>query len=141
MRTFNLTIGLGLFVSALAGCSSDSVSSLSVGECLNVSNLGTEVAEAPTVKCSTEHEAEVIAVFDLDLDLPKYDEQAITKAVDERCMNEFSKYVGLDYLNSTLDLGYFIPIEARWSAGDRQVICYVGLAEGKITETVKGSAK
>ena len=60
----------------------------------------------------------------------------------DRCAASFQAYTGVAFDNATtLDAGYFFPLDTGWASGDRTVICYLVDAAGKpLTSSMKSPA-
>lgn len=146
MRALRLMILAVASTLALTACLGVSAPTAAVGDCLNVSELGVEVQEFPTVPCEEPHEAEVYSVFDLTFE-GDYDEQAVVTETDEACTEQFEAFVGIEWLESELDVYYFYPQSEGWSGGDREAICAVyapNWETGEILEvegTLEGAAR
>lgn len=58
------------------------------------------------------------------------------------CAQRFTKYVGVDYLDSTLYYTYLLPSARSWEQNDdRNVTCFVTTTGGTLTKSVKNSRK
>jgi hypothetical protein len=100
---------------------------LRLGDCFNDSGQGTnEVGEITVVDCGSAHDAEVFAVETLhgEPDAPYPGDDEIARLSDELCLGKFASYVGIDYLDSAWEFGYFMPSEESWRKyDDRLVVC------------------
>jgi hypothetical protein len=106
---------------------------LEVGTCLNdvEQPIGQDMTNVPLVPCDEPHESEVFAEVALEADeFPGID--AITEEASTRCLEEFSRFIGLDYQDSQLSFHYYYPTETSWSLGDRSIFC-VGFEPGTMT--------
>ena len=124
MRSIAVATVAALAVLPLTGCLGGGVPMADEGDCLQVSQLGTEVESLPTVSCDDEHEGEVYAVLDLELE-GDYDPQAIVDAAEEACLERFDDFIGLAYEDSELDIFYLYPLEDGWASGERGTLCAV----------------
>ena len=121
---------------SIQGSNSDSEVSLlrlEVGTCLNdvEQPIGQDMTDAPYVPCDEPHESEVFAEIVLDDEVfPGID--ALTEEASTGCLEEFSRFVGVDYQESTLSFHYYYPTETSWSVGDRSIFC-VGFEPGVLT--------
>jgi Septum formation len=105
---------------------------LRLGDCFNDSAFGTpeELAgEIRRVECASPHDAEVFALVTLPGEpsgsYPGDDE--IFRLGDQLCRDQFASYVGIDYLDSMWEFGYYSPTEESWRKyDDRLVICHLG---------------
>lgn len=128
-------VALGLAV--LAGCSKG-VQKFEVGECLNgLLDASTQVEELPKVDCEKEHEGEVYAITESALE--SYSFVGVGDEADEFCLAEYEKYVGTDYMESTLFFTHLSPSGQSWSSGDRDIVCILMPAEDTVTGSLKGS--
>jgi hypothetical protein len=102
---------------------------LNVGDCFDDSAHGTlEVGEITPIDCVSPHDGEVFALVTLPgaPDTPYPGDDEITRQGDELCVAQFAPYVGIDYLDSQWEYGWFAPIEDSWRKyDDRLVICYL----------------
>lgn len=102
---------------------------LGVGDCFNDSGHGTsEVGEVSLAECVSLHDGEVFALVTLPgaADASYPGDAEVERLSDELCLDEFAPYVGVDYLDSRWEFGYFVPQEAAWRKYDeRGVICYL----------------
>jgi hypothetical protein len=113
---------------------------LKVGDCFDIPT-GATVKTVEHHPCNESHSAEVILVseytgttYPISLSLDSF--------VETACVPAFKAYVGKE-IDSDADhsIGYFYPTRDGWSSGDRTITCYVARTdEGKMTESVKGSA-
>ncbi|MEM7431502.1 MAG: septum formation family protein [Pseudomonadota bacterium] len=111
-----------------------------VGDCFDdPSEYDDEVFSLPGVPCSEPHDNEVYAVFDVSMSsYPGEDE--IGYVAQERCLEYFEGFVGLDYDSSTLDIFPFYPTSESWGQGDREVVCAIfDMNTQKLVGSVKGS--
>lgn len=123
MRRFALLllILLALLSSACGG--GGSVFDLSVGDCFN-SPETEEVSRVEVIACDAPHDHEVYLLFDLDNgDFPGSD--PVASAASDGCLAGFDQYVGIEYTESALDVGFLPPSQTTWDSGDREVVCYL----------------
>jgi hypothetical protein len=105
---------------------------LRLGDCFDDSAFGTpeELAgEIRRVECASPHDAEVFALVTLPGEpggsYPGDDE--IFRLGDQLCRDQFASYVGIDYLDSMWEFGYYSPTEDSWRKyDDRLVVCHLG---------------
>lgn len=116
-----------------------------VGDCFDDGSVfaddNPEVNSVPGVPCSSPHDNEVYAVFDLDVaSFPEGDEMA--RLAFDACMQRFGEFVGKDYDSSALDIATLYPTRDSWhQQNDREVVCAVyDVAAAKLTGSVKGLA-
>lgn len=120
---------------ALQGESVDA-SDLSVGDCIVVPEAQ-EFSELDQTACDAPHTGEVFFVGDHpaggDAVYPSDDE--FFDWTVGTCEPLFEAYTGSAYAEQEpLDYGWFTPTGDGWSEGDREVICYLGLASGSATD-------
>ena len=114
---------------------------LEVGTCLNdvEQPIGQDMTDVPYVPCDEPHESEVFAEIVLDDEsFPGID--SITESASTGCLEEFSRFVGVDYQDSTLSFHYYYPTETSWSVGDRSIFC-VGFEPGALTTGTLANSK
>ncbi|MDO5722448.1 MAG: septum formation family protein [Actinomycetaceae bacterium] len=130
----------------LAGCST-TVMDLKNGDCLNLpaeldltTSAEFSVGSVEKVECSKDHQAEVIAVLDLetpeDKDFPGV--EVLWDRAAKQCMERFEEYVGQPLEESSLEVLPLLPSEESWEqAGDREGLCVAYLTTGKANTTFK----
>jgi hypothetical protein len=132
---------LALFVGGLSACQTSSVV-LKAGDCVNYQNgtdaNGDQVENIAVVDCAQPHAEEAFFVFDMPggTAFPGY--EAIGAEQQTRCQDAFANYVGIEWEQSSLTIGYNGPTEQTWAAGDHRIACMLEDASGA---TLTGSAK
>jgi hypothetical protein len=135
----SLAAGL-LLLLPLAGCGLLSEPAPELGDCLQRESIEmAEVDSVPTVSCEEEHDAQVVAVFDVrEGDYP--DDAEWEQLLVEGCLEGFEAFVGVPYEESALELQDLTPTPDGWEAGDREVLCVAYLPDGSTTqESFEGS--
>lgn len=139
-------VGLALVVGVVAGACSDgdstSVFDLGVGDCFDDESLEAEVLfDVPTVPCSEPHDNEIYFEYSMtETDYPG--REATLDAADQRCLDEFEGFVGIDYFESDLDLFSIVPTQESWTDGDRTVLCVLyALDMSQLTGSMRGAAR
>ena len=97
--------------------------SIQVGDCFDDQTATEEVSDVPGVPCTTPHDNEVFATFDLTA--PKWpgDEQ-VNGLADEGCLERFQKAIGTTYEESVLMITTLVPSQGSWTQmDDREVVC------------------
>ena len=90
-------------------------------------------------RCEEPHDGEVFAV--LRLPGRTYPTGDVEGDAQERCLPEFSPYVGLPYEESVLGLIGVAPTPSTWAFGDRQIICMLGPVDGEpVSSSMRGTA-
>ena len=114
--------------------------SIKVGDCTG--DLGQDQVSAATlVPCSQPHSWEAYASSRLGGDEYPGVTQ-VAEAAEKACTTAFKAFVGVSADKSAYSYTYFYPTEETWtSAGDREVLCFAGLAEGGVTGTLKDVKK
>lgn len=118
---------------------------LRVGDCFDdtYEAFGDEVSEVdnlPGVPCSTPHDNEVYAAFDVSLpDFP--DEGELSMMAFDRCLERFENFVGRDYESSDLDILTLYPSKESWDLqNDREVVCALyDMNTNKLTGSAEAS--
>jgi hypothetical protein len=136
-----ILLALGLVATA-CGDSGTSVFELAVGDCFNDEDLEAEViTDVPTVPCSEPHDNEIYYEFTMtDSVYPGRD--AAFDTADQRCLEQFEAFVGIDYFESDLDLFSIVPTAESWAEGDRGSLCAVYAVDlSKLTGSMRGAAR
>ncbi len=114
--------------------------SIKVGDCTG--DLGQDqVSAAVLIPCDQPHYWEAYASSQLTGDdYPGVTQ--VTETADKACTSAFKAFVGVNTDKSDYAYTYFYPTEQTWtSAGDREVLCFVGLEAGGVTGTLKNAKK
>jgi len=117
-------------------------SELRVGDCFDLKDPTAEdVDDVTAIMCADEHEFEVFFAGSLAAgDFPG--EAAFPAFVEDECVPAFHSYVGTPYLESELDIFYFVPTPEVWVEGDRSVQCAVyHPLISRLNGTLKGSQR
>ena len=145
LRNVNFGFGCLLLVLLATACGGDkSVYSLEVGDCFDdPPSQAAEVEGVDEASCSESHDNEVYSVADHPAsgDAPYPDADALDAYSSGYCLSVFETYVGIDYQESRLEIGYFFPLRDGWEdADDREVVCFLyDLNLAKLTGSMKGS--
>lgn len=127
LRRSALAAAAALALVGAAGCTADSVLDLTVGDCLNQSDLeGDEISTVKALDCETEeHDAEVYAEHVFTEDSYPGEDAVHEKAVDV-CTEEFETFMGVSYTESALYVVPLSPSQDSWEdADDRTALCIV----------------
>lgn len=118
-----------------------SVSSLQVGDCLDVSTEDDgPVSTSPKVPCDEPHEDEVFKI--VTTDLPEFPgEMEMFNHADDVCEPHFEDYVGIDYWESEFFIWAYTPTASSWENGDREIICILSVMDEPVTGSMKGSGR
>ena len=97
-----------------------------IGDCVESIPENSEIrAVVEAISCDEEHIAETHAQEDLPTEGPYPGTQALDDAASPVCEARFLDYVGHPSLQTPFDVTWFVPIEAAWEVGDREVTCMV----------------
>ncbi|MBF4992564.1 septum formation family protein [Arthrobacter gandavensis] len=113
---------------------------LKVGDCLVDDPDAEQIEAVDVLPCTEPHDTEVYAAMDMEAGaFPG--EEAVDAAAQEFCLAEFQPYIGTDYSESALNIGYLTPTPSSWTLGnDREILCTVYRMDGeKLSTSVKGS--
>jgi hypothetical protein len=128
-------IGAAIVGQTFLSAENTDASDLAVGDCIVVPEAA-EFSELPVTGCDEAHTGEVFFVGDHpgggDAAYPSDDEFFDWSVAT--CEPLFASYTGSAYADQEpLDYGWFTPTGDGWSAGDREVICYLYMADGSET--------
>jgi hypothetical protein len=127
---------------ALVETGSELVTELATGDCFDMTDGVDEERQTfvDVTTCGEMHHFEVFAepVLD-DVAFPGDDE--VTRLGDEACYESFAGYVGSSWEDSALDYGWLTPTEDSWTAGDREVTCYLMTDPEGETASLAGSGR
>jgi hypothetical protein len=119
------------------------VMTLQIGDCFDDAAEFEEVVfTVAAIPCSEAHDNEVYSIIPVTVPGPAF--PGVTELQDfayEACVGApFSDYVGIDYLDSALEVFSFTPTEESWDGGDRSVTCVLyKLDLTKLVGTARGS--
>ena len=135
--TFALT--LAILAPTLSSCTSKgNVFSLDVGDCVNGSIIG-EVENIDIVNCSSPHEGEIFAEFNVNRDSwpgASY----LDSLAENGCISRFKSYVGVSYESSIWYVSFLRPTEESWKqVNDREVTCVIQPEYGKTSTKARNS--
>jgi hypothetical protein len=143
----------------LAGCgssgggSSTSVFNVKPGQCFVApKNVQAELSNLDQVPCTKPHTQEAYALVTYQAAAASGPSaaagdaypggDALDKFAKGACAQHFTKYVGVDYLDSKLFFTYLLPSARSWEQDDdRTVLCFVTTTGGTLTASVKGSRR
>jgi hypothetical protein len=125
----------------IAACGGGSVFSLEVGTCFDGSE-GDNITSVPILDCSEPHDFEVYDVFDYSATDSYPGDDSMFAAAQEGCLATFDAFVGMAYMDSTLDLFTLSPTSGSWDEGDREVVCAVmNVDRTKLVGSMEGAAR
>jgi hypothetical protein len=109
-----------------------------LGGCFDSPASG-NVLDIEFVDCAQAHEFEVYGV-DAFADGAYPGDETIRDLAVDFCETAFEDYVSVDYYDSTLDYDAYVPDDASWEQGDRELACYAYSLDGEqLTDSVRGS--
>ena len=100
------------------------LSDLSLGDCLNDSDLSaySDITDILRVSCEEPHDSEVFAI--LQVDAPSFPgEEEIIAQGRLRCAQAFADFIGVPYSQSALDFRFIYPTLSSWAQGDNLLHC------------------
>lgn len=123
------------------------VADLKAGQCFNLvheklSDFGNDKVHSGTVDvvdCEKEHDAEVIATFEIQ---SAHDDtypgvQAVGREAGNTCHTYLRPYLGVSTAPANTEEISYIPSYDNWKDHQRSVVCFLGGRDGKLTGTLK----
>jgi hypothetical protein len=111
------------------------------GECFDQPTGTTDNRDIQLQPCSSPHDAEAISSTTHPAapgaPYPTVDE--LRTFMRSACVPGFATYTGSNFdSESGLDFGLFYPIQEKWNAGERDVVCYVSYTDRtKLTSSLR----
>lgn len=100
-----------------------------VGDCL--ANLDTgDFRTVDEMPCAQPHGFEVFSARLLQ-DGAFPGDEGVLKSATDFCRSEFEGFVGVRYDDSDLTIQPIVPTEDSWSKSDREIVCLVGVGDGR----------
>jgi hypothetical protein len=119
-----------------------SIFDLSQGDCFDdagIVDLSEGEQRVLILPCETEHDNEVFALFDLNIEAFPGNEK-INDISNDECLLYFENYIGNDYYESTIEITTFHPTAESWVLGDKEVVCLAyDMNLKKLDSTVRNS--
>jgi hypothetical protein len=162
-RTAASTLLLAL-AATIAGCGGDdgaergddgrvleagdvSVFELLQGDCLSPpEEVQAGLEEVTVVPCADPHTQEIFEIIEYEPaeegndDFPGDDE--LDDFAQAACLDPFTDYVDIDYIDSSLFITYLLPTVRSWNEeGDREVVCIAQTTGEQIQGSVEGSQR
>lgn len=163
-RAAGTTLLLALAATLGAGCGGDdgaergddgrvveagdvSVFELLQGDCLSPpEEVQAGLEDVTVVPCAEPHTQEIFEIIEYepaeegDDDFPGDDE--LDDFAQAACLDPFSDYVDIDYVDSSLFITYLLPTVRSWNEeGDREVVCIAQTTGEQIQGTIEGSQR
>ncbi|MDQ1722873.1 MAG: hypothetical protein QOI26_2607 [Pseudonocardiales bacterium] len=143
-----LVSGCGWFGGSKSAKASVSVFDIKPGQCFNPpSTVKSELSKLSSVPCGQPHTQESYASIPFankdGSEVSAYPGDAALKLfADGACAQEYSGYVGKDYLDSSYFFTYLLPSARGWEQQkDRNVLCFVTTTGQQLTASVKNSKR
>lgn len=114
---------------------------LVAGDCVYQSDLMAPViTDVEAIPCDGAHDGEVYATGTLYPGAYP-GEDGVWVEADDFCHLEFTTFVGVPYVESSLSFFSLPPSEDDWAADDRAVWCVLFDPQGEVTGSLQGSAR
>lgn len=143
-----LMTGCGRFGGSKSERSRVSVFDVKPGECFNPpAVVKSELSKLTMVPCGLAHTEESYASIPFanrdGSQVSAYPGDAALKSfADAACAQQYSSYVGKDYLDSSYFFTYLLPSARGWEQRkDRNVLCFVTTTGQQLTASVKNSKR
>ena len=143
-----LVSGCGWFDDSKSEKAAVSVFDIKPGQCFNPPNtVKSELSRLHAVPCDQPHTQESYASVPFahkdGSEVSAYPGDAALKSfADGACAQEYSGYVGKDYLDSSYFFTYLLPSARGWEQQkDRNVLCFVTTTGQQLTASVKNSKR
>jgi hypothetical protein len=124
-----------------------SVFELLQGDCLSPpEEVQAGLEEVTVVPCAEPHTQEIFEIIEYEPaeegndDFPGDDE--LDDFAQAACLDPFTDYVDIDYVDSSLFITYLLPTVRSWNEeGDREVVCIAQTTGEQIQGSVEGSQR
>jgi hypothetical protein len=111
-----------------------SVFDITVGDCITQPEEADQYQSLEVVPCSQPHEYEVFHEFNVSA--TEFDQDAIEQEIYDVCyVDEFEKFVGTAYDNTTLGVQYLSPTQSSWDDYDDRLVSCMVYEKGADNET------
>jgi hypothetical protein len=109
---------------------------LQVGDCIEVPDSATDIAEIEHRPCSEDHEAEVFHIVDYPAQASYPSEGELEAFFGRECLDApFVTYTGITIEDAAdIDAAYFPPAVSAWDQGRRLFVCYLLPAGGGVVD-------
>lgn len=129
-----VVIGIGALIARpfLMG----NIGDLKVGECFDLPAATETIEDVQHHPCTDAHDGEVFFVGKLSTadGVPYPDDDALASMVQPVCTPVFDAYTGLlAETDPVWTYGAFVPLEADWANGERDLMCYANRMDDKPT--------
>jgi hypothetical protein len=110
---------------------------LRIGDCIQLPKTS-EATTVAAIPCAQPHDAEVFAAVQLHEQTRPSDDK-MEQIANQSCSARFGGYVGTPWHDSALDFAGVSPTKESWAAGDRTILCVIGMSNGgKLVGSMKG---
>src|SRR6478609_5304990 len=118
-----------------------SVFDVTVGQCFAAQKeVQAEIATLDAIPCNGPHRQEAYAIVAYQPPAGVQGDANLKSYADAKCAEQFEKYVGISYLDSSLFFTYLLPSARGWEqSDDRSVVCFVTTTGADLTSSVKES--
>jgi len=123
-----------------------SVFDVEPGQCFAAQQqLEAEIATLEAIPCDGPHRQESYAIVAYQppagVQVDAFPgEQNLKSYADANCAEQFEKYVGISYLDSSLFFTYLFPSARGWEqSNDRSVVCFITTSGAELTSSAKES--
>ncbi len=118
-----------------------SVYDLKVGDCFNEQPGPDLLHMVPKLDCSLPHDNEIYFEYLMSEEVWPGGESVLESSL-ERCESEFAGFVGVDYIDSELEVWSITPSPVSWDEGDRLIDCILHARQSsKLTGTMEGAKR
>lgn len=131
--------------SSVASDNSASPQELKPPTCINLPPLqaeNLEVDTTPIVDCDEAHNAQIYWAGSLN-DNPDSEypgNSTVLSVSDQICLDRFAGFIGVEYVDSDLEILHLRPDEIAWERGNRMLVCLVQHRhEANLTGSAQGS--
>jgi hypothetical protein len=127
---------------AVDGLVDQSVFSMEPGLCWDDEGEADEISTVADIDCAEPHDNEVFALLELEDGEFPGQEEIYDQAFDLCSGSAFQDYVGIDYLDSSLEVFPLTPTASGWADGDNEVVCNLyALDESKLEGSMKDAQR
>lgn len=103
---------------------------------------GGAITQAEQVSCDLPHDVEVAYRGPVQGSSSEASYDVVADAADSTCIDVFADYVGIAWEDSDLDVLALLPTDARWAAGERELVCLlVPWLDDELTRPAQGSRR
>lgn len=125
----------------------ESVFDLLEGDCLSPpDDVRAGLEEVDLVPCAEPHTQEVFRVLEYEPPVEGDDDFPGDTELDDyaqaECLDPFTDYVGIDYIDSSLFITYLLPTVRSWQEeDDREIVCIAQTTGEQLEGSIEGSQR